>query len=716
MNKRCNFILLILLVQALFVLPSQLRAEDLSRSPGLQGHVQHGRLDPSIDDRVRSHGRAEVLVVLSEEPLSAAGEDGPHESGHAEHLTARTERLAEKKNRVLRRLPPSALKLTDYDHFPVIHLDLDESSLTALLEDPGVVSVNPNRRMTHFLSQSLPLVRATDMQAAGYKGSGTSVAVLDTGVNYSLSAFGSCTAPGAPSTCRVPFARDFAPDDARLDDNGHGTNVAGIVLGVAPQTDILALDVFRTDGYAYDSDLLAALNWVVQNRALYNITAVNMSLGGGAYSAPCPSVSLATAVSTLKSNGILSVIASGNEARNGYIAYPACIPGAVSVGAVYDGNLGQRTWSACTDISTAADQVTCFTNMAGFISMLAPGAWSSAAGYTYAGTSQATPHVAGAVALLKSAHPLLSADSIAARLASTGDQVTNVRQGMTYVKPRLNLKNALAYQKIGISPASASFGMVAAGNVSPAQAITISNTGSAPLVLGTLSLSGTGASFFSFAADGCSGATLSPQASCTVSVYYRPTASGSHAAFLEVPSNDPDFPLTSLPLSGTSRYMLTVNRNGSGTVAGTPAGISCGSSCSAGYAPGTVIILTATPASDSLFSGWSGNCAGTGPCQITINADTQVTANFLLKPPAMVSSTASYFTTLSAAYAAAPEGAVIALQDALFTENPALDRNVAVTLNGGYDSSFAGRTGLTLLRGTLTVSSGTVTIADIVIE
>ncbi len=98
------------------------------------------------------------------------------------------------------------------------------------------------------------------------QGAGTSVAVLDTGVDYTLAAFGTCTAPGAPAgTCKVAYAQDFAPDDSILDDvDGHGTNVSGIVVGVAPDTKILGLDVFSTDGSAYYSDILSALDWVIE--------------------------------------------------------------------------------------------------------------------------------------------------------------------------------------------------------------------------------------------------------------------------------------------------------------------------------------------------------------------------------------------------------------------------------------------------------------------
>ncbi len=76
-------------------------------------------------------------------------------------------------------------------------------------------------------------------------------------------------------------------------------------------------------------------------------------------------------------------------------------------------------------------------------------------------------------------------------------------------------------------------------------------------------------------------------------------------------------------------YALTVTKVGSGTVTSNPAGINCGTACAANFAPGTVVTLTATPASGQKFSGWSGGvCTGTAPCQVTMDAAKAVTATF----------------------------------------------------------------------------------------
>jgi hypothetical protein len=77
-------------------------------------------------------------------------------------------------------------------------------------------------------------------------------------------------------------------------------------------------------------------------------------------------------------------------------------------------------------------------------------------------------------------------------------------------------------------------------------------------------------------------------------------------------------------------YMLDVSKTGtgSGIVTSDPAGINCGLICSETYDYHTLVTLSASPGTDSTFSGWSGACTGTGTCQVTMNSDKSVTANF----------------------------------------------------------------------------------------
>lgn len=358
-------------------------------------------------------------------------------------LAAKTGRFREVRRRVLADLPAGEFStLREYSHLPMAFLRFSTASaLDLLVANPDVAAVYENGLLYPNLTQSLPLVHQPQAATIGLTGAGTSVAVIDTGVTYTHSAFGSCTAPGTPAGCRVSASVDIAPDDGRLDDNGHGTNVAGIAAGTASAANIVSLDVFTSGGTSSFDLVISAINWAIANKTAYSIVALNMSLGDGVkYTSACSSKvtnPFVTPIANARSAGIIPVASAGNEGYSDGMAKPACTPGVVSVGAVYDANVGSRAWSACTDSTTAADTVTCFSNSASFLTMFAPGALITAAGSTKAGTSQAAPHVAGAVAALREAFPGETLDQTVARITSGGVPVTDQRNGLTL--PRLNL-------------------------------------------------------------------------------------------------------------------------------------------------------------------------------------------------------------------------------------------------------------------------------------
>jgi subtilisin family serine protease len=173
---------------------------------------------------------------------------------------------------------------------------------------------------------------------------------------------------------------------------------------------------------------LAALDWLYTQRASYNLAAANMSLGGGSYAAACDDDSRKLAIDNLRSVGIATVIAAGNSGLTGQIAAPACVSSAVSVGA-----------------STDEDAVFGPSNIASFLSLLAPGAQivSSLPGDSFGtkeGTSMAAPHVAGAWAVLKAADPAATLDEILGALTDTGVPVTRA----SVTRPRIQVDDALA--------------------------------------------------------------------------------------------------------------------------------------------------------------------------------------------------------------------------------------------------------------------------------
>ncbi len=331
-----------------------------------------------------------------------------------------------------------------YQSLPMLFASVETpEALYKILENKRVVQVFKNEVHTLSLKESLPLIGQPQSYAAGHGGQGTTVAVLDTGVDYKRAAFGSCSQPGVPDECKVIFARDFTlRDDGELDMHGHGTNVAGIVVGVAPDTRIAALDVF-TDRGIHTADAIAAIDWVISNQATYNIVAMNLSFGIGLFDQLCDESWATTPFANARAAGVVPIVASGNDSEVAKVKNPACAPGAVRVGAVYDAPPDGRGYRTCASELIDADVVPCFSNSAPFLDFLAPGISITAAGLTKSGTSMATPHVTGAYAVLKglSAYPGSSIESTIERLKHSGQPVLDDRNGIIF--PRIDLESAL---------------------------------------------------------------------------------------------------------------------------------------------------------------------------------------------------------------------------------------------------------------------------------
>lgn len=278
------------------------------------------------------------------------------------------------------------------------------------------------------------LIRAPEARSNyGYTGSGYAVAVIDTGVDYTHAAFQG----------RYLGGWDFVADDPDpMDENGHGTHVAGIIaanhstlVGVAPGANIVALRVLDASGSGSFSNVQRALQWVVDHQQQFNIVAVNLSLGSGNY-ASNPFTFLSGELQALKDLGVFVAAASGNSfysygSQQG-LSFPAVSSLTVSVGAVWDGSYGAVSWtSGAEDYSTGTDRIASFTQRSSALSLVAPGAfvYSTYVGGGFAnmaGTSMATPFVAGAAVLVHQALDatgrsyLAHQDHILSVLQSTG--------------------------------------------------------------------------------------------------------------------------------------------------------------------------------------------------------------------------------------------------------------------------------------------------------
>lgn len=327
--------------------------------------------------------------------------------------------------------------LKNYSDLPIKYKRFkSEKALKNFLVSSSVKAVYENTLLQRVLTESLPLINQPNLSLPSAIGAGTTVAVLDDGIDFTHPAFGSCISPNVPaSSCKVVAYQEFSNIPSTF--NVHGTNVSAIVLGVAPATKIAMLNVFSTEG-AFATDIIDAINWSIVNKATYNIEAMNLSLGDTSRNASyCNFGWFTTPFQNARNAGISIVVASGNSAFSDGIAAPACAPEAISVGAVYDANVGGFSFGVCTDTTSSANQVACFSNSANILTMLAPGGAITAAGITQFGTSQAAPHVAGALAVLRALYPNENLNQIQSRLINSGIPVLDIRNNIT--KPRLNL-------------------------------------------------------------------------------------------------------------------------------------------------------------------------------------------------------------------------------------------------------------------------------------
>lgn len=337
---------------------------------------------PEVFQKLQSGEPQALLLLFDDAAIQKETADLRRKHGRktdtAEIQVVKATRYKALKTSILATLPQDQHELLlEYSHLPMAFVRFRTAeALQRLLQRPDVIAVYQDEKKYTQLTQSLPLINQPPAAAAGDDGNGTSVLVIDTGANYTLPALGSCTAPGAPASCKVIFYQNTADSSTSLDSNGHGTNVSAIVAGVAPATKLAVINVFGTNTSTTDSLILAAINWGIANSAALNLVAINMSLGGSTkYTSLCSNTHTnpyVTPIATAKAAGIVTAVASGNSGYTDGVSMPACTPGAVSVGAVYDANVGGLAYATCTDSTTAADKVTCFSNSASFLTILAP--------------------------------------------------------------------------------------------------------------------------------------------------------------------------------------------------------------------------------------------------------------------------------------------------------------------------------------------------------
>ncbi|MEN0644044.1 S8 family peptidase [Alkalicoccobacillus gibsonii] len=295
--------------------------------------------------------------------------------------------------------------IDEYDYIDVLAVELDPEDVDALSEEAGISFIEEDIELS--IQQTVPWgitrVQAPAVHNRGVTGSGVRVAILDSGISTHSDLTirgGASFVPGEPTTADL---------------NGHGTHVAGTVaalnnsigvIGVAPSADLYAVKVLGANGRGSVSGIAQGLEWAAAN----NMHIANMSLGSDA-----PSTTLERAVNYATSQGVLVIAATGNNG-SGSVGYPARYANAMAVGATDQNNRRAN-----------------FSQYGTGIDIVAPGVnvQSTYPGNRYAslnGTSMATPHVAGAAALVKQRYPSWNATQIRNHLKNTTTNLGNSSQ------------------------------------------------------------------------------------------------------------------------------------------------------------------------------------------------------------------------------------------------------------------------------------------------
>ncbi|MEJ2495240.1 MAG: S8 family serine peptidase, partial [Ignavibacteriaceae bacterium] len=324
------------------------------------------------------------------------------------------------------------------DYYRVLNgvaLECKRGMINRIKALPTVGNITPDKEVKLDLEESIHQIRADIVQdSLGYKGNGILVGDIDTGIDYNNPALGG----GFGLGFRVIGGIDFANNDNDpMDDHGHGTHVAGIIganggdnlHGVAPEVKFLAVKVLNAEGVGYVSDIIAGIEYCLDpdNNPATNDGAsiINLSLGMSA-----PYCILDSAVNNATKEGVLSVVAAGNNGISGYgtVGSPATSESALTVGACDSIN------QIASFSSRGPEPINSFVKP----EVVAPGVnilstvlnnktspWS--------GTSMAAPHVTGIAALLKQEHPEWSPEEIKAVIInsahSVGEEISPFIQG-----------------------------------------------------------------------------------------------------------------------------------------------------------------------------------------------------------------------------------------------------------------------------------------------
>ncbi len=286
--------------------------------------------------------------------------------------------------------------------------ELTANSSVESIELDSVVSIsadqaNPTWGLDRVDQRNLPL---NNMYSYANVGTGVTAYVVDTGIRATHSEFIGRIATGFTS---------ISDGRGTTDCHGHGTHVAGTVggttFGVAKSVTLVPVRVMSCRGSGSTSGVIAGIDWIIGDHQTGVPAVANMSLGGSS------SAALNAAVARGITDGVVFVVAAGNNNTNACRYSPASAAGAVTVGATgtTDARSSFSNYGSCLDIFAPGQGIT------------SSSIGSDTARATFSGTSMASPHVAGVAALLLAETPTATVESISQALVlnSTAGVVGN---------------------------------------------------------------------------------------------------------------------------------------------------------------------------------------------------------------------------------------------------------------------------------------------------
>lgn len=516
-----------------------------------------------------------------------------------------------------------------------------------LKRSAGVAAVEPDSRVTaadteqsatwgldRIDQHALPLSGTYTWPSSG---AGVSAYVIDSGVLSAHAEFGGRVASGWTAVTDGLGTGDC---------NGHGTHVAGTIAGktygVAKAATVIPVRVLDCSGSGFNSDVIAGLEWVAAHHQAGTPAVANLSLGSSA------SAMVDAAVQGIINDGVTAVVAAGNSAADACNSSPARVAGALTVAA-----------------SDSADKQASFSNYGSCVDLYAPGVGiksaspaSTTATALMSGTSMASPHVAGAAAVMLSLSPGLLPADVASKLlaAATTGKVSAATAGtpnrLLYTDPSAGTLTAPTVTALG--PAANSSGAAVAANVTATFSTAVQGVDSSTFILRNAAGTTVPAAVSYDAATRT--AMLNPGSLLAASQKYTATLTGGVSAIRDAAGTP--FVTGSWSFTTAAAPTVTARTPGANTAA-----VAAGSNITATFSTA----MQGISGSNFVLHGPGGTVV---PAAVTYSATTRTAT---LNPAANLANDTKYTATLTGGQAAVRDtaGTPLATTSWTFTTGPA---------------------------------------------